>query len=364
MAKYRITLVTRTGAKIGLLRGASGGSGALQFSTAINGGGSWQVNPTLTLPLITGPDKRNRLRAWNSEVIIERMAGPGLTGVVMAGPVTKPHADLDGETLTVTGLPVWGWLGERLIEQPEAFADKDQLSIPRALIAKYASPAGIYGAAGDVRMILSPDLSGVFVSQQYQPTDQKTVATAVQDLSASDNGFDFDVILQETRAGLQRIWKPFFPTKGRKIATPLTPGRGGLRGFTIEDATDIATRVTGTGQLTITSQVSASIEAEFGVHTQSTSLVDATSVALLKRQVVEYLQVRTPPVSIVTFGYQITDRTPYGFHSDGDQVRIKAGKGWAEFDDYVRVIGTNVAVDTEGNEIVTCVAAAPGGLTT
>lgn len=363
MATYRITLTDRKGNRYGLLNAASGSSGLLSYSTVLNGGGQWQVNPWLELPLISGKQKRQRLRAWASEVIIERLDGPGLHGVVMAGPVTKPKADIDNDTLTVTGLPVFGWLGERQITQPEAYADVDQLVIPTKLIAKYASSAGIYGPAGDIRLTVPTQSTGIFVSQQYQPTDQKTVATAITDLSAADNGFDFDVILQKTRGDVvTRIFQAFSPTKGSKVSSPLTPGAGGLRGFTLEDATDIATRVTGTGQLTITQQVDAALEDLYGVHTQSMALADETTIDLLKRQVAQYLAVRAPGTQIATFGYQVSERTPYGFHRDGDQIRVIAGRGWADFDDYVRVIGSNVAVDPEGNEMVTCVAATPDGL--
>lgn len=356
MAEYRVTLTSRTGIRYGLLRGASGGSGPLQYATLINGGGTWTVNPLLDLKLISGTN-RGRLHSWASEVIIERLTGPGTHGVVMAGPVTKPHADLDGETLTVSGTDVWGWMGERLITDQLGYANHDQIEVAADLIRRYTTGLG---PAGDIRLTPAPFLSGQAITQAYAPADQKTVATAVADLSSAVNGFDFQVLLTSTPKGLQRVWQPYFPTKGRQIATPLTPGRGGLRGFTIDEATAIATRVTGTGQITYTQRAAAAVEDTYGIHTQSFALVDQNSVSLLQRQVAKYLTVRTPPVYIVTFGYQITDRTPYGFHQDGDSIRIKAGKGWAEFDDWVRVVGTNVAVDTEGNEQVTCTAYSTG----
>lgn len=356
MATYRLTLTSRTGMRYGLLRGASGGSGPLQFATLINGGGAWTVNPRLDLPLISGKNK-GRLHNWASEVVIERMSGPGTLGPVMAGPVTKPHADLDGETLSVTGTDLWGWMGERLITDQLGYANRDQIEVAADLIGRYTTGLG---PAGDIRLTLAPFLSGQAITQAYAPTDQKTVATAVADLSSAVNGFDFAILLEKTRSGMRRTWQPYFPQKGRQIATPLTPGRGGLRGFTIEEATAIATRVTGTGQITYTQQAAAALEDTYGIHTQSFSLVTQNSISLLQRQVAQYLALRTPPVYIVTFGYQITNRTPYGFHQDGDSIRVKAGKGWAEFDDWVRVVGTNVTVDTEGNEQVTCTAYSTG----
>lgn len=357
MATYRVTLMSRTGLRYGLLRGASGGSGPLTFGTVINAAGSWTVNPSLALELISGVN-RGRLHAWASEVVIERLTGPGYIGPVMAGPVLKPHADLDGESLTVTGTDVWGWLGERLITDPLGYADWDQLKVPADLIKRYTTGLG---PAGDIRLgIGAYNPSGVAITQAYAPTDQKTVATAIGDLSSAINGFDFAVLYDKTRTGVTRTWQPYYPQKGRKIPTPLTPGRGGLRGFTIEEATAIATRVTGTGQITYTQQVAAALEDTYGIHTQSFSLVAQNSISLLQRQVQKYLAVRTPPVYIVSFGYQVTERTPYGFHADGDSIHVKAGKGWAEFDGWVRVVGTNVTVDTEGNEQVTCTAYSTG----
>lgn len=356
MAKYRTTLYTRTGVKWGLLQGSSGS--ALSHGTVINGGGSASISPRLDLPLISGGN-RSRLSSWASEIVIERVAGPGLLGPVFAGPVTKPHADLDSQTLTVTASPLWAWLQtERLITQPLTYGGWEQTAVAADLISRFTTGLG---PAGDIRLGVVTLPTGVRVSQQYQPADQKTVGTAVGDLVAATNGFDFDITLARVGGKLTRTWQPYFPRKGRKVEQALTPGRGGLRNFSLEEATDIATRVTGVGQIQYTSQVPAAVEAAYGIHTRSISLVDARSVSLLQRQVIDYLAARTPPVDIVSFGYRITDRTPYGFTQTGDSVRVKAGKGWAEYDQWVRVIGQQTDVDTQGNEMVTCTAAGVAG---
>lgn len=366
-AVYRVTLCDRRGRKIGVL--PSLGSTALQYATVINGGGSASLTPSLTLPLYSGKDKRRNLRAWASEIVIERLAGYGNTGQVWAGPVAPPKGDLDSNQLTVSAVPLWAWLAERDIDTPHVYAARDQVDVAADLIEAYTTGLG---PAGDIRLKVARIKTGVLVTEQYLPTDNKDPGTAVTDLATATGGFDFDILygVDPQSGRWTRTWQPYFPQKGRTINRTLTPGRGGLRAFSVQDATQICTRVRGSGQITYTAKASTTVEDEFGIHAQTISLSDSNSVSKLRGQVDDYLKNRLPPVEIVSFQYRISKAIPYGAIQTGDTVPIHVpdadaqGRnryGWCAYDGHVRVIGQSVTVGSGGDEIVACTAAAPPG---
>lgn len=361
MASYDITLADRTGRRIGLLNPY--GQTPLQFQTLLSAAGSATITPNLTLPLISGTGNRRRLTAWGSEIIVERTSGPGTLGLVWEGPVTKPHADVDGNSLTITAATPWAWLAERTITEPHTYGGWDQLDIARDLIKAYTTGLGVNG---DIRMALGGGKSGIQVNEVYQPTDNKQAGQAVEELAATvPNGFDFDVQswLDPQTGRVMRLWQPYYPQKGRRLTQKLHIGRGGLRAFSIEEATQIATRVTGTGQLTLKAAASSQVEGQFGIHTKTISLVDANSLSKLQAQVDAYLKYRTPPVDIVSWQFRVTDETPFGMIEVGDTVPIFAERGWAFYDNAVRVISVATSVDAAGSELVTCTAAGvPGGI--
>lgn len=361
MAQYEVTLCDRTGVRIGPLP-PYGGS-PLQFQRVLSGAGTATIVPRLTLPLISGRENRQRLTAWGSEIIIERVDGPGQQGLVWEGPVTKPHADLDGDSLSITAVEPWGWLEtERTIQGHHEYGGRDQLDVARDLIAAYTTGLG---TDGDIRMTLGGGKSGVQVSEIYQPSDNKFVGQAVEDLAGAVNGFDFTVESHfDQRTGkVMRTWVPYYPHKGQTLTQKLQSGLGGLRAASIEEATQICTRVVGSGAVTLKSNAAAALESVYGIHTDSISLTDANGLAKLQAQTDQYRKDRTPPVPIVSWQYKVSEQTPYGFIDLGDSVPVLLERGWAFYEGLVRVISTTTAVDAAGNELVTCNAAGvPGGI--
>jgi hypothetical protein len=368
-AHYRIVLADRQGNEFGEM--PSVGSG-VQYADVVNGGGSAAITPALDLPLFSG-EFRDRLDSWASEVIIERTAGPGLLGPVYCGPVTQPQADYDSRTLTVTcGTLFDWWLTERIITDDLTYTAKEQTQLCADLLTRYSTGLG---PAGDVRVGMQTLTTGRKLTQAYLRTDQKTVGQAVKDIATARNGFDFTIDLtrqQDNR--LIRTWRPHSPEMGRQIETPLMEGRGGLRAFSLEKASDVATRVFGVGQANTTTtatttaatsstvndsifssaQASAAIEARYGVHVKPMQGSDTTTKQVLDSLVREYLSTRTPPVDIVSFQYRVSEARPFGFIGLGDTVRVQANRGWAQYDGWVRVIARAVTVDSNGGELIAC----------
>jgi len=368
MARYRVDLTDRAGNVLGVLPPSGKGSGGLTYGTTINGGGSATVTPRLTLPLISGANRDN-LHSWASEIVIHRVDGPGELGPVFAGPVVKPGANLDAETLSIEARPVWAWLAERIIVDDLVYKQREQTQVAADLIRRYTTGLG---EDGDIRLDLAPFTRTTdLIDRTYAATDNKTVDVAVTDLAGPGTGFDFDIVLRtDPRSGLvTRTWQPFYPQMGRRVERPLTPGRGGLRAFGAARAKGIATWIIGAGagdgpaQLAVTVKAPKSVSVRYGIHMQAVSLRDITVKSALFRQAQEYLRHRTPPVSIITLSYVVSATVPFGFIGIGDSVRVRVDKGWLFYDDWVRIIGLTVAVDATGQEVVTCTAEGVPGLT-
>ena len=355
MAKYRISLADRNGISYGPII-LSGDSSPLQYSNVINGGGGGTLTARFDQALFAGQN-RDKLTPWASEIVIERLDGYGDIGVISCNPVQEVVGDLDGESLSVTFVPLWAWMQtERLIQSRLTYPAYEQTEIAGDLIVKHTTDLG---RVGDIRLGFTHVQTGVKVSQQYLPSDQKSPGAAIADLCSATKGFDFDIVFgRDANGRIVRTFVPFYPQKGRKIEQVLTAGRGGLRKFNLTESSDIATRVTGTGSiLNVKKQAAPSIEDRFGVHQRSISLTDSNSRDLLNRQVADYLAARKPPVQIISFSYNVSKTTPFRFIDIGDMVRIKVGRGWIDFDGWVRVIGYSVTVDSNGNETVDCQAA-------
>ena len=81
------------------------------------------------------------------------------------------------------------YFDHRRINSTQTFTNTDQLSVVRSLITTAQSVIN-----GDIGVILGTETSGLLINRSFGAYEQKTVYSAIQELSQSGSGFDFAIV--------------------------------------------------------------------------------------------------------------------------------------------------------------------------
>ena len=108
--------------------------------------------------------------------------------LVWGGVLWSREYSSSSQTLSFNAREFESYFEHRRITTTTNFNATDQLSIAQALVSNAQGATN-----GNIGVLIGTETSGVLIDRVYYDYELKTVYAALQDLSRSDNGFDFNI---------------------------------------------------------------------------------------------------------------------------------------------------------------------------
>lgn len=337
----------------------------ISFTHSLNGAGSASITmplhpeeDTLTLPpsgagsstTITAPQlyTMQNLRPGSTGLYIER---GGV--IVWAGVIWVANAQVETEKVTFGAEGFLSLLRRRTIREDLTYSNTDQLDIARALVDYAVNTSG----SGLAIVNTDTNTSGRLRDRSYLGYERKGVGEALTQLAGVEDGFDFRFDSYWSGTSLETIFRTQYPNQGRKTAHGFELGTN-VETLTLDyDGTQLANRVDAIGRaegdspLIVTAADPAALA--------STPLLDvalqlsdvSTSATLLEHANEQLCLVGQPIARVLASGFGNTD-PQVGSYIAGDQVRVKASRGWLNVDATYRIVSYTVTVDSSATERV------------
>ena len=328
----------KTGTTLGELPASS-----FQYSDSLNAAGSFNVS----MPLLDAPSATD-FTPGRTMLIFERDGSAVWSGVLWG-----VQANIGSNSLTASGSGWLGYLSRRLITADATYTSTEQFTIARNLIATAQAATG-----GNVGLYTSgTSTSGVTRTAEFKGDDYRTVADALLDLSALDNGFDFYFDPSYVSGALRVAFEPLYPTSGRSTAHVLEVGTNINIDSYAEDGSVVANSVvalgggSGTDRPTATSADAGSL-ASLPLLESTVTHSDETDATTLAGYAAARLGKVTAPIcSIGATLYHESDPTVAELVV-GDLVTVRGSYGYVAVDGQFRITAITAGVGVEGTEQV------------
>lgn len=259
----------------------------------------------------------------------------------------------------------WGTSGTAV------FLNADELGVARDIINNaQVQPGGNLGIT--VGSELTTDNGGIFrgVTQTYHSYDRKGTATAVEDLAAAVNGFDFSVEVAWDTTGTipQKTFKLYYPKRGRRIdGLVFNDNILGVSKVGVDvDATIAANSVdiigTGDGDnMLIASAADTSLLTRYPLYEAVFSAKDVTDQSLLQAQATATLARKKAPLENPSIEKQANQWPDFGSFQLGDEALVVTSDGWIRINSFQQIQQLTITVGDEGQETMTPVFVSADG---
>lgn len=350
MSVYQARITDRQGRLISIV------PAQLSYSRMLNGDGSCTLTIPLDHPSIADPSV---LVCWAREILLLRQDTPTDPWTVAHdGPITQVTFDPIAGTATVTSGTVKAWLTKRLGGQYFYLVNADLATIADLIItrAQDRGPTNPDPNA-DLSIMHSVFLTGVTRLFNTNGQGARKYSEILDEYATALPGFDYDITTTLDASGARlRTFQLFYPTRGNKIATPLTLGSTLTSLQAVDDGDRAVTHFTtfgygsgtqqkvGVANDNITSLTTGRLEA---VDTRT----DVNDQQRLNDLAAEQLRLRRPPVRVLSGGYRVAPATPWRFATLGDTVPIRATRGPLQINDTRRIVAEQITVN-DGSEDV------------
>lgn len=303
----------------------------LQFTYVLNKPGSIGF----TLPLRHPKTNPTTLAPGKREIKVYR------DGVLVWGGYLW-DAQISGEEVRFGGEGYFSRLKHRYISTTVTFTQQDQTDIAWSLINTTQS-------TDDLGFTDAHSTTGILRDRTYIGAERKFIAEAIEQLSAVEDGFDFEI----TPA---KEFKTYYPKKGQNIAVIFELGKN-IRSYECQWlASNVASEITAIGEgqgdaslLSVASDVVAT--SEFGLLQDTRSFKDISVQSTLDKHATEEL--RLAKQARVIPGVQlVTQDPPWGAYGVGDQASLRIRNGYTQINDIFRISVINVQVSNEGFEAI------------
>lgn len=312
-----------------------------------------------TAPLRHSKITRANLDPSRTLLLIERdgeIIGDGIVWGVMP----------QGGKLQLTGASLWSYFHRRFITSTRTYTNVEQTTIASDLV-KWAQGTGslTYGAsAGDSLGDLLVDTAAVGTgktrTRPYYWYDYKNLGDAVVELSAVNNGFDFDILTtwNAGRTAVDRTFTTWYPKRGRRTELVLELGTN-IEDYSLQvDGGSQAIKVHGIGkgegpEMLTTSQVDATLLGAYPLVEDVITLKDVSRASTLEDHAAARLTARRLPVTRPSMlNVRLGAQLQVGSWVVGDEVKLRMSDGWVDVDSFYKIEGWAVAIDSNGKETV------------
>ena len=267
------------------------------------------------------------------------------------------------QKLSITAREFESYFEKRVITNTSVFTNIDQLVVARTLINNAQSLSG-----GNIGVAVGTETSGVLVSKTYYSYELKNVFSAIQDLSKSNTGFDFNIyVYYDSNRNPAKLFRFGYPRYGKtyssaSISQPVVELPGNIVAYEYpEDGTGTANYVyavgagSNEGKLIASAIDGTKISAGWAVLETTTNYSDQTDSTLLGNLASgQVAAISSPPVRIKVVIPTYVDPI-FGSYEIGDDIRVRItdDRFPAGLDTYYRLTAYNVTVGEDGPEEVT-----------
>lgn len=192
--------------------------------------------------------------------------------------------------------------------------------------------------------------SGITRTRNYPFWERANIGEILMDMSAINNGFDFDV-------SPTKVWTVYYPSKGAVQTVPFELGKNIQTLSLGEDATDTANTFSaigaGDGKNTcIAVATSGANQTTYGLLEASESFTNIKHYATLQDKATERVRMlKSPRLSPNVTIWDTGDPAPYQYVV-GDKVTIRAKDGYFDLDQQFRIISVVFNLSNEGREAI------------
>lgn len=183
--------------------GVPEGEAPLTYSKILNAPGALEF----VIPIDHSSVTPSNFAVGQREIHLYRKVGSGSEVLVWAGYLSS--VDVEGWTARFSCLGWYSRLKRRVVETDLYYQNVDQLDIAWNLIAHAQSRTN--GNIGITRN--SSTASGITRTAVYCIENDVNIASAIEELASSDDGFDFEITSQ-------KAWKTYYPR--RAVSTGIT----------------------------------------------------------------------------------------------------------------------------------------------
>jgi len=283
--------------------------------------------------------------------------------LVWGGIIWGREYNSSDQTLSFTAREFESYLEHRRITSTTDFNNIDQLAIVQSLVS---TMQGITN--GDIGILIGTETSGVLVDRTFYGYEFKTVYSALQDLSRSDDGFDFNINLSYSGGTPIKTLALSYPRSGVIYSASDSealvfefPSSNIVEYVYPEDGSLVANTVyasgagSNEGKISSTQSSATQLAAGYPVLETQVSYSDITDQTLLTNLALGQLTaVLNPPVTmrIVVPPFQ---EPLFGTYDIGDDARIRIldDRFPTQLDTTFRIVAFSVTPGEDGPERVT-----------
>ena len=283
--------------------------------------------------------------------------------IVWGGEIWSQRYDSETGTLEITAREFESYFEKRIITASVSYSGIDQLTVAKALIN---NAQAVFN--GNLNITTGAETSGVLISPSYYWYEQRSVFTALQDLSKTVNGFDFNIfcsydingnITKQLRLGYPRYGKVWSATNQNATVVDnqsniikYTFDNDGTRG-----ANTIYCTGSGSGENTLqyVAQDATQLAAGYAIHEISNSQSQISDITILTNYAKGQLAaISTPPITFQVVIPASIDPI-LGSYEIGDDVRVRIIDAMFPngIDTIYRLTALNVQVGEDSGEQVT-----------
>jgi len=283
--------------------------------------------------------------------------------LVWGGIIWERTFSSDSQEIRITAREFESYFEKRVITTTNVFNNVDQLTVAQTIVnTAQALPSGNIG------VVVGTETSGVLISKTYYSYELKNVFSAIQDLSKSGTGFDFNIGVaydasdnptKTLRFGYPRYGKTYSSTS---VSQPVIELPGNIVKYEYpEDGQGTSNYVytigagSNEGKLIATTIDGTKIASGWAVLETVANYSDQTDATLLANLGAgQIAAVSSPPVVIKAVIPTYVDPI-FGSYEIGDDIRIRLtdDRFPNTLDTYYRLVAYNVTVGEAGPEQVT-----------
>jgi hypothetical protein len=252
--------------------------------------------------------------------------------LVWGGIIWSRNYDSDNQSISIVAMEFESYFDHRRINTTQTFNNTDQLSIVRSLITTAQSVIN-----GNIGIVLGTETSGLLINRTFGAYEQKTVYTAILELSQSGSGFDFAIIPSYSSTGaIVKTLQLGYPLLGNRwsasnASSPVFefPAGNTVSYSYAEDGSIVANSFTAIGsgsnegQQQQTATNIAQLQAGWPLLEDTANYMDINDLTLLGNLAVGRLAaVSNPPVALQMVVPPYSDPN-LGTYAIGDDIRVR-----------------------------------------
>lgn len=328
---------------------------SMEYGETLGGAGRWSATiplesnpPRLVLPSIGGgsTELSSDLDLITSETVATARTQVWFErdGVLLfPGILWTAKADIGANTLELAGEGPHSYFRRRLIRSTRSFTATDQLTIARTLIQEAQAAVNT-----NIGVAAETATSGVLRDRTWLGYERKWVGEALEQLSAVEGGFDWRYAADWIGGVPTATLRFTYPATGRRTAHVFEVGTNCSLLSYDEDGTTATNLVDALGagdgdDSLISSAANAAMQGPYRILEAVVAFSDVRNVDTLTIHAQRRLARGAGPIRHVELE-TFPDADPaLGAYIVGDQVTVKAERGWVQLDDWFRIVEMSVS---------------------